>query len=136
MGLGNQILILSLYSLAVMRLTRLVNHDTVLDAVRLIPVRKVRAAQAAVAESARLGQAERAAIFGATVRRWSTVMYFLECPWCVGFWLSLATAVAPVRLIGWPWWAVIPVALAVSHLVGVLAFAAHTEDTEVVEDHA
>lgn len=134
MALGHQILVLVVYALAVARLTRLINADTVLDSLRLIPVRRHHAALDAAKEATLHGQHARAVLFSRSARRWGTVMYFLACPWCVGWWLALATAVIPVRLIGWPWWTAIPVALAVSHLVGVFSFAADTEETEVVED--
>jgi hypothetical protein len=133
MSLGCQILTLSIYTLAVARITRLINADMVIDGLRLIPVRKMRAAQDAVTEARLHGQVARADILAVSVRRWSTLNYFLACPWCVGFWVALATAIIPVRIIGWPWWALFPVGLAASHLVGVFAFTADTEDTEVVE---
>jgi hypothetical protein len=132
--LGHQIFIMLLYLLVVARLTRLINADMVIDRLRLIPVHRMRAAQDAATEARMHGQTARAEILSASVRRWSTTVYFLQCPWCVSIWVALAGAFAPVRLIGWPWWSVVPVALAASHLVGVFAFAADTEDTEVVED--
>jgi Protein of unknown function (DUF1360) len=137
MHAGSQILIvLTIYVLVVARVTRLINADMIFDRVRLIPVHRLRAAQDAATEARMHGQGARAELFGTSIRRWSTTVYFLGCPWCVSIWVALAAAPVPVRLIGWPWWVVIPVALAASHLVGVFAFAADTEDTEVVEDDA
>lgn len=136
MDLGHQTLILITYSLFIARLTKLVNSDMVLDRFRVIPFHKLELAKEIVAEATRMGRHAEAVKRGAAVRRWADVVYFVQCPWCVGFWLSLATAAVPVLLIGWPWWATIPVAFAVSHLVGVFAFAAHTEETEVVKDKA
>ena len=78
-----------------MRLTRLINSDTILDAPRIALARK----------------------FGAG----STVVYFLNCPWCVGMWLSLLSAPAVVVVLGWPWWALIPTGLACSQIVGMAA---------------
>jgi hypothetical protein len=133
MDLGHQTLILFLYVLAVARMTRLINADSVLDPVRLIPAHRLRGAQLVVKEAVLSGQHARDEIFKRSVQRWTTLIYFLACPWCVGFWLCLITAIVPVRLIGWPWWSLFPVALAASHLIGVSAFAADTEEAEVVE---
>ena len=114
------VLVLVLYTLSVARLTRLVNADTVLDPVR-------------VAVARRAGDPDRSE---AERRRWNVVAYFMSCPWCVGLWLSLGGAAGPVVVLGWPWWAGLPVALAASHLVGVFAFAADTEDIEVTDEVA
>ena len=117
-SLGWTLLTLVVYVLACARLTRLINADTIVDPIRLAIERRARDTRASTPERA----------------RWSTFMYFTQCPWCVGFWLCLASAYLPVHLIGWPWWALFPVALAASHLVGVFAFAADTEDIEVLEE--
>lgn len=93
------------YVLAVARLTRLVNHDTILDPVRITVAR----------------------VFGPD----SAVVYFLGCPWCVGMWLSLATAILPVLLVGLPWWWFILVGLATSHVIGLAAPLAADEDMDI-----
>lgn len=118
MGLGMVVLVLLLYALSVARLTRLVNADTITDPVRLYVARRAR-------DTGDRSDAERA--------RWATLSYFLSCPWCVGFWLALALAYVPTRLVGWPAWALVPVALAASHLTGVFAFAADTEDIAIAD---
>jgi hypothetical protein len=110
MGLGYAILVLTIYVLAVARVTRLINYDAVLDRPRAAVVRFVRGNP--------------------------TVVYFLTCPWCVGMWVALASAVLPVRLIGWPWWALLPVALACSHLVGLAAPLSADDDIEIEDDVA
>lgn len=133
MDLGHQVLILFTYVLAVARLTRLINADMILDRLRLIPAYRLHEAKEAVMEAALHGQSAQAAVLGKPVRRWATVVEFLECPWCVGMWVALATAAVPIQLIGWPWWTIVPVTLAASHLVGVFAFAASTEDIEIVK---
>lgn len=89
------ILVLAIYVLAVMRLTRLINSDTILDTPRIALAR----------------------VFGAG----STVVEFLACPWCVGMWLSLGGSAVPVLILRWPWWSFLPLALACSQLVGVAA---------------
>jgi hypothetical protein len=47
------------------------------------------------------------------------VQYWVECPWCLGFWLTLAV------LSGWSWrghWLLVfSIPLAVSELVGIIA---------------
>lgn len=115
MSLGTVILVLAVYVLAVMRIVRLINYDTVLDWLRIAVARRAR-------EDTR-SEAERA--------RWSTAEYFLSCPWCVGFWVCLATAIVPVMIVGWPWWALFGVALAGSHLVGVAAPLSSDEDIDI-----
>lgn len=104
MSLGYQILALSIYVLATMRLTRLVNSDTILDAPRIMLARK----------------------FGPG----STLVYFLGCPWCVGMWLSLLLAIPTVSFLGWPWWTLLPLGLACSQLVGVAAPLYSDDDIE------
>lgn len=96
MSLGYIVLVLVLYVLSVMRVVRLINFDTVLDS-------------------------PRGALVSAFGGPESTFAYFITCPWCVGFWVALASAYAPVAIIGWSWWVLIPVALATSYLVGALA---------------
>jgi hypothetical protein len=88
-------LVLGIYVLAVMRLTRLINADTILDSPRI-----------AIARA-----------FGPG----SKIVEFFNCPWCVGFWLSLGGAFAPVAYLGWPWWAALPLGLACSQIVGMAA---------------
>lgn len=115
MNLDHILLILAVYVLACARLTRLVNADTILDPIRVRITQASRNPDASDAEK----------------RRWATFDYWLSCPWCVGFWICLACAYLPTHLIGWPWWAIFPTALAASHLIGVAAALADTEDIEV-----
>jgi len=107
-GLGQSVLILSIYLLAVARLTRLVNFDAVLDKPRAAVVRFVRGNP--------------------------TVVYFVTCPWCVGMWLAVGFAIVPVRLIGWPVWALIPVGLAASMLIGVASPLSADDEVEIEDD--
>lgn len=134
MSLGAGILTVFTYVLAVMRLTRLINGDTILDWLRAIPMNKAHAARNAMNQARRSGQLTTAAMLEKQSRRWSMVLYYLECPWCVGMWIVFATVWLPmffahvvvVQYIGF--------ALAASHLIGVFAFAADTEEVEVEED--
>ncbi|WP_409428384.1 DUF1360 domain-containing protein [Mycobacterium sp. SMC-11] len=128
---GHTLLILAIYVLAVARLTRLINFDIVLDPLRMwISGRAATAKQASNDASV----AEQKVAADTAIRRmirWNTLASFLSCPWCVGFWISLAGAAVPVRLLGWQWWCVIPVAFACSHLVGVGASLSEDEDFEL-----
>lgn len=64
------------------------------------------------------------------VGKWGTesmFVYLWFCPWCVGFWVSLAGAVVAWTAteipdyVALPWWAGVPViALASSYLVGFI----------------
>lgn len=134
MSLGHIILILVIYVLAVARVTRLVNFDAVLDRLRLWIGRRAVVAQGAADEASAAGQMVLAASAGKRAARWNTVTYFLGCPWCVGFWVSLAGAPFAVGIIGWQWGCVVPVALAGSQLVGMLAGLSVDETVEIVAD--
>lgn len=107
-SLGSAVLILAIYVLAVARLTRLINFDAVLDRPRAAVVRFVRGNP--------------------------TVVYFVTCPWCVGMWLAVGFALVPVRLIGWPWWAFIPVGLACSMLIGVAAPLSADDEVHIEDE--
>ena len=93
--MASTVLVLTIYVLVVMRLTRLVNADTILDPLR------IRVAH-------RYGPA-------------STVVEFLGCPWCVGMWFALLLAIPVISFLGWSWWLLIPLGLACSQLVGMFA---------------
>lgn len=97
--------VLVLYVLSVMRLVRLITADTILDWFRI-----------AIARMAR--DDDRTANNRAF---WAVVSEFLGCPWCVGMWLSLGGAVVPVLMFSWPWWALIPLGLSCSQIIGMAA---------------
>lgn len=102
------VIVLAIYVLAVMRLTRLINFDRVLDWFRTAVVK----------------------VFGTH----SEVVVFLGCPWCVGMWLSLAGAPAATASLGWPLWSAIPVGLACSQIIGMAApLYADDDEIEYVE---
>lgn len=106
---GLTILVLILYALAVLRVTRLVNLDEITDPIR------IAAAHA----------------FGPE----SKIVYFLQCPWCVSMWLGLGTAwivpvLTPLPLWLWPF-----LGLAVSYLAGILA-GLDGDDVEIEVDDA
>lgn len=133
MSLGWTVLILVVYVLAVMRLVRLVNYDTILDPLRLWIAHRANAARSAAAEADAADMPTQFALFDQRMARWNTLAHFLKCPWCVGFWISLGTAVVPVLIIGWQWPALFGVALACSYLVG-LAAPLTEDDLEIVDD--
>lgn len=97
--------VLSVYVLAVMRLTRLLNADTILDPVRIRLARR----------------------YGPE----ATVLEFLGCPWCVGFWLSLAAAPVVVIALDLSWWWAVPLALACSQVTGMVSPWFSDEDITV-----
>jgi hypothetical protein len=136
MSLGCTVLTLVVYTLAIMRVTRLINADTILDKLRLAIAQKMRQhhdladkieGDTALDENASQYYRQRE-------RRWSTLMYFVQCPWCVSMWLALATAWIPLwfntnvvaRYVG--------IALATSHLVGICARFADTEEIDYEDE--
>lgn len=133
MSLGYVILVLTIYVLAAARLTRLINFDKITDPLRLIPARRAETAKTLAYEASSAGQSARADLYSRRQDRWLTVYEFAGCPWCVGFWVSLAGAVIPVAIVGWPWWSVIAVALAASHVIGLLAPLSADDDIEIVK---
>ena len=116
-GAGFTIFVLSIYVLSVMRVTRLINYDTILDPVRLSVERHSRDSDVSVAAQT----------------RWSTLSEFLGCPWCVGMWVSLLGATGPVIVLRLSWWWLLPVALSASMLVGLLSPL--SADEFDIEDH-
>ncbi|WP_100458947.1 DUF1360 domain-containing protein [Mycobacteroides abscessus] len=134
-GLGLTVLIFIIYVLAVMRLVRLINYDTILDPVRLWIAHRANLAMIAADEARTAGHPVTAQSHTRRMARWNLLAEFLGCPWCVGFWLALAAAVAPVHIIGWPWWAVFGVALACSYVVG-LAAPLTADEMEIVSRDA
>jgi len=133
MDLGHQLLVIGLYFLAMARVTRLINGDTILDPLRSIPMNKAHTARNTAKDARSGGQLTTATHYDQVARRWSNVLYFIECPWCVGMWICLLGAYPVTRIIGWPWWSFVILALAASHLIGVFAFAADTEEVDVEE---
>ena len=104
MSLAYFVLPLVIYVLAVMRLTKLINSDIILDPIRIRIARR----------------------FGPN----STLVYVLNCPWCVGMWIALAGAIPTVWVLGLAWLWVIPLGLACSQLVGMFAPLYTDDDIE------
>lgn len=109
-----------LYTLVVMRLTKLINSDTILDGFRAWVVGRARDDDRSTVER----------------RRWATFSDFLGCPWCVGLWISVILAFPTAWFLGWTMWLAVPMGLACSYLTG-LAAQLHTAeeiDYETVEE--
>ncbi len=134
---------LIVWFLAVARATRLINADTILDRPRLWLATRAVNARADADEAQALGQAVRHIHLDRRAGRWEKALAFVQCPWCVGMWWSLLSAWAPMLLLNLftrPWYldAVIyvGVAMACSHLVGVCARFADTEEISFEDDDA
>lgn len=127
------ILVGAVYALAVARITRLINADTILDRPRLWIASRARDEQK-LADGYREKGISGVEVVESRARRWSTLLYFVQCPWCVGMWLAFGTAWIPLwfhtnavtRYVG--------IALAVSHLVGVCAHFADTEEIDYEDE--
>lgn len=122
MSLGWSLFVLVVYVLALARVVRLINHDHVLDAMHVAVERRVLDTERSAPERI----------------RWSKLGDFLKCPWCVGFWLAAGTAWIPVLAVEHAWrpdwtWS-IPVALAVSHLIGMQNPLVAEKRTIVMDD--
>lgn len=105
---GLTILVLLLYVLAVMRVTRLVNADTILDTPRIWLLRK----------------------FGPE----STLAYFIACPWCVSIWVAGISAPFVLHGVGLPLWVWPLLGLAASHLTGLAAQLDESDMEIEIED--
>lgn len=128
------ILVLIVWTLAVARLTRLINADNVLDPPRLWVAGRAVLARSNANEADALGQAVRFLRLDKVANRWEKALYFVQCPWCVGMWLAIGTAWVPL------WFGhnraalYLLIALAASHLVGVCARFADTEEITIEDD--
>lgn len=127
------LLVLAIYVLACARVTLLVNADRISDPVRIWVARRAVLAQQVANEHAHAGRETVARQVERRAMRWDLLSYLLGCPWCVGLWLALGAGIVPVRLIGWEWWAFVPLGLACSYVVGLLARLTEDEAAEVVK---
>ncbi|MFA5711486.1 DUF1360 domain-containing protein [Mycolicibacterium sp.] len=120
MNLGFLILVLIVYVLAVARVVRFINADTLSDPLRVAVERRARDDSRSATERA----------------RWSTFGYFLTCPWCVSIWVCAATAWVPLwhaeNRVAW----YVGVVLAASMLIGVAAPLSADEEIEIVDADA
>lgn len=134
MSLGYAVLVLVVYVLALMRLVRLVNADTILDRPRLAIAERARGAALVALEASAHGQTERARVYNDKKRRWETALYFVQCPWCVGMWLAFGSAWVALFYHDNVVARYVAVALAASHLIGVCARFADTEEIDIEDD--
>lgn len=109
------------YVLAVMRVTRLINFDTVLDWLRVWIGNRAAAARDAAIEAESNGQTIIAEGHTKRLTRWNGVFAFLQCPWCVGFWVAVGTAWLPLYRADNPLVQYAGVALAASMIIGLAA---------------
>lgn len=101
------LLTLFLWVLALARITRLINSDELTDPLRIWVARRTGLQ--------------------------STWTYFISCPWCVSFWLAIATAWFPLVLVDLPLWMWVFLAPAGSYITGLMAVV-DPDDTELVDD--
>ncbi|MGA6208042.1 DUF1360 domain-containing protein [Nocardia testacea] len=90
-----------LYLLAVVRLTRLVVFDKIVEPFRALLVRRLR--------------------------QGSRITYVVHCPWCVSVWLAAAAAPPAILAAGLSWWTTPLLVFASSHVAGLLAEATLSE---------
>ncbi|MBV9869444.1 MAG: DUF1360 domain-containing protein [Frankiaceae bacterium] len=134
MNLGYATLVLIVYALALMRLVRLINADTILDRPRLAIAGRAKSARLVADEAAAHGQTQRAADYHRRMERWNVALYFVQCPWCVGMWLAFGSVWVPLFFHDNIVARYIALALAASHLVGVCARFADTEEIDIEDD--
>lgn len=97
-----------LFPVAVARLTRLVNADEITDPIRIFAMKK-------------WGVESRPA-------------YFLQCPWCVSFWLSIIGAPLVLWPLDLPMILAPLLALAASHLTGLASQLDRSDADLIIED--
>lgn len=115
---------------AVLRLTRLAVADTITQTFRTRLSLRYAAASALESQTLQSHQHSDSPVAQRVMRRlsrrraaWLWLVQLFECPWCIGFWISLvvaAVALSPAAssvLVAWP-----AIALSLSWLVGALAF--------------
>lgn len=88
-------LVVLLYLLAVIRLTKLVVFDTITQPFRALLDRRLR--------------------------KGSRITYVVHCPWCISVWLGAAAAPFAVLAADLSWWTLPLLVFASSHLAGLLA---------------
>lgn len=96
--------VLALYVLALTRLTKLVNDDVITDPFRSRLARRFNSTH-------------------------PTLVYFVECPWCVSVWLGAATAPLVTEVLGLPWYFMVLLTLAGSEITGLISLL-YPDDTE------
>lgn len=119
MSLGYIVLVLVIYVLVVASLTRLINYDFLTDPFRLWIAGRRASAEDAAREAGNNMLPALEAEHTRRQSRWGAAYQFVTCPWCVSFWFALPGAVPVVIIVGWPLWAIVPIALAARFLVGI-----------------
>lgn len=111
------LLVLTMYVLVAACLTRMVNHDFVFEWLRLFVDR--RAATALESAQSTDRTTVDYVVYANRYNRWTVAGDFLVCPYCLGFWVCLALAPAPILILSWSWWTLAALPFAASHLVGI-----------------
>lgn len=113
-----------------LRLTRLAVTDTITQPFRNAIAMRYAAASALESHTLQTHKYSDSPVARRVMRRlrrraniWLWLVQLFECPWCIGFWISLAVAaiaLSPAASSIWIAWPAI--ALSLSWLVGALAF--------------
>lgn len=108
-GIAIFLMIYALWALALARLTRLLTADEITDFIRVWAYKRAHGGE-------------------------NKLTYFVQCPWCMGMWLSFAT-VWSVFLVSdlWSWWLYPVLALSGSYLVGLMASNLEPDDDTEIE---
>jgi hypothetical protein len=90
------------YIFATMRVTRLINRDTITEPIRI-----------------------------AAFKRRPGVGYFLSCPWCVSVWAAAGLGVWVWYLTDLPWPLIVLIGAGASQLTGLVATRLDSDDLEI-----
>lgn len=102
------VVVIGLWMLSVARITRLLTRDSITDFIRIWAYKRSGGNETMLTD-------------------------FVQCAWCVGMWVSFATAwVGPV-LTGWDWWLYPLLAFSGSYLTGLMAANLEPDDEPEIE---
>lgn len=136
MSLGYALVVLVVYTLAVARVVKLINNDTVLDPLRIMIARAARDTATRSREAYSSDHTKTGDALAARAERINVLSYFMGCPWCVAPWIAAATLWVPLYHHHNPVARYVILVLAVAHVVGLLAPLADTDDIAIVEDES
>lgn len=130
-SLGVQLVTFAVYALAVARVVRFINYDALFDPARIFVERHLLDART---NANGTSDPVTAAIYRRRESRWSTVTYFIGCPWCVSMWIAAGTVWIPMWHSGNKVAQYVGILLAVSYLVGLAAPLSADDDDVTIED--
>lgn len=64
------------------------------------------------------------------------LLYLLDCPWCIGMWISAAAAISAYFCWHDAWFRILTFALALSYVVGALAAMPWEPDSDLPKREA